>query len=184
MDTYTENLQYYSEKESHTFSSLRSGLWVLLVAILGSYMAFIDSTAIKTTLPIVVTGLGIGVAISPMVSAVMGLVNKNYSGLAYGVNNAVRRVAINNFNIGLERHLIDIPLDTGARHFLDAEKTKLAGAHIPNWLGSEVSSKLSFSIKSVFLSSFRIVMILCAVVSFLGTVITYFMIDDSKIDLE
>ena len=36
----------------HVYKDLRSGFWVLAVAILGSGMAFIDSTAVNVLLPV------------------------------------------------------------------------------------------------------------------------------------
>lgn len=145
--------------------------------------------------PILLMGLGIGITISPMVSAVMGSIDKAYSGLGSGINNTVGRVAglfaiailgvvaINSFNFGLDKLMVDIPLDLEARQFIELEKIKLAGAEIPHWLSENVASRLSLSIKQSFLYSFRIVMVLNVIIAFAGTIVAYFMIDDSKVEL-
>lgn len=147
-------------------------------------------------LPILVMGLGIGVTISPMMSAVMGSVDKKYSGLVSGINNSVGRVAglfaiailgvvaINVFNFELNNHLSGLDLELRTREFLEHEKIKLAGANIPEWVGPELTEKLRYYINSSFLHSFRVVMVLCAIFSLLAAIFTYFMINDQNIETD
>ena len=176
---------------------LMIGTFVISVAYFLFAFPGLSTTYINNwLLPIILMGLGIGIAISPMVSAVMGSIDKTYSGLGSGINNTVGRVAglfaiavlgviaINSFNFGLDKLIHEIPLDMESRAFIDSEKIKLAGAQVPEWLPYDITTKLTLSIKQAFLSSFRIVMILNAILAFAGTVVAYFMIDDKKIDLK
>lgn len=147
-------------------------------------------------LPIVVMGLGIGVTISPMMSAVMGSVDKKFSGLVSGINNSVGRVAglvaiallgvvaINVFNFELNEHITGLDLELRTREFLEHEKIKMAGADIPDWVGPEMREKIRYYIDISFLKSFRIVMLLCALFSVLAAVFTLITIDDRKIDTD
>lgn len=146
--------------------------------------------------PILIMGLGIGVTISPMMSAVMGSVDKKFSGLVSGINNSVGRVAglfaialfgviaIHIFNFELSQHLSGLDLDLRTREFLEHERIKLAGADIPEWVGPEMKERIRYYIDISFLKSFRVVMLLCALFSVLAALFTLFMVDDEKIDTD
>ncbi|MGI9534315.1 MAG: MFS transporter [Thermodesulfobacteriota bacterium] len=147
-------------------------------------------------LPILLMGAGVGLSSSPMVSAVVGSQDKKYSGLVSGINNAVGRIAgllgiaiigligINVFNFTLDKHLINIALDPEALELLKSERIKFTAATIPEWLDAETIRALNISIKSSFHTTFVFVMKICAAICFIGGVVTYFLIDDSKIELE
>jgi len=146
--------------------------------------------------PIIFMGLGIGITISPMMSAVMGSVEKRYSGLVSGINNSVGRVAglvaiailgivaIHIFNFELDNHLSGLNLDARTLGFIEHEKIKLAGAKVPEWLSPEMAQTIRHYIDVSFLKSFRIVMSLCAFLTLLSAVFTFYMVDDDKIDTE
>jgi len=51
-------MEYPSEEEFIPFTSLKDGFWVLVVAIIGTGMPFIDSTGVNTILPILQNELG------------------------------------------------------------------------------------------------------------------------------
>ena len=147
-------------------------------------------------LPILLMGAGVGLSSSPMVSAVVGSQDKIYSGLVSGINNAVGRVAgllgiaimgligINVFNFNLDKHLLNIALDAEALEILKIERIKFTAAKIPEWLDPETVSAVSMSLKASFHSTFVFVMKICASICFLGGLLTYFLIDDSKIELD
>ena len=147
-------------------------------------------------LPILLMGAGVGLSSSPMVSAVVGSHDKNYSGLVSGINNAVGRVAgllgiaiigligINAFNFNLDKQLVNLALDAEALEFLKTERIKFIAATIPEWLDAETASAVTLSLKKSFHSTFVFVMKICAVICFIGGLLTYFLIDDSKIELD
>ena len=58
MEIKAQSLEYNSPEESAPFTSLREGFWVLVVAIIGTGMPFIDSTGVNTILPILQNELG------------------------------------------------------------------------------------------------------------------------------
>jgi len=147
-------------------------------------------------LPILLMGGGVGLSSSPMVSAVVGSHDKMYSGLVSGINNAVGRIAgllgiaalgligINMFNFNLDKHLAEITLDPATLDFLNAERIKFIAASIPEWLDSETTGLVQSSIKHSFHTTFSFIMKLCAGICLLGSVLAYFLIDDSKIQLD
>jgi len=147
-------------------------------------------------LPILLMGAGVGLSSSPMVSAVVGSHDKIYSGLVSGINNAVGRVAgllgiatlgligINVFNYNLDRNLINIALDAEALDFLMSERIKFTAATIPQWLDNETAIAVNLALKQSFHSTFVFVMKICAAICFFGGLLTYFLIDDSKIELD
>ena len=147
-------------------------------------------------LPILLMGGGVGLSSSPMVSAVVGSHDKMYSGLVSGINNAVGRIAgllgiailgligINLFNFHFDKHLADITLDPAAMDFLMSERIKFTAAEIPKWLDSETAGLVDMSIRQSFHTTFSFVMKLCAGICLIGSVLTYILIDDSKIQLD
>jgi len=147
-------------------------------------------------LPILLMGGGVGLSSSPMVSAVVGSHDKIYSGLVSGINNAVGRIAgllgiailgligINLFNFHLDKHLADIALDPASLDFLKNERIKFTAAQIPEWLDRETADLVQFSLKNSFHTTFSFVMKLCAGICFVGSVLAYLLIDDSKIQLD
>ncbi len=147
-------------------------------------------------LPILLMGGGVGLSSSPMISAVVGSHDKKFSGLVSGINNAVGRIAgllgiailgligINLFNFNLDKHLAEIALDPTTLDVLKSERIKFTAANIPEWLDSETAGLVQMSLKQSFHTTFSYVMKLCAGICFAGSVLAYFLIDDSKIQLD
>jgi len=147
-------------------------------------------------LPILLMGGGVGLSSSPMVSAVVGSHDKKFAGLVSGINNAVGRIAgllgiailgligINLFNFNLDKHLAEIALDPTTLDVLKSERIKFTAATIPEWLDSETAGLVQMSLKQSFHTTFSFVMKLCAGICFVGSVLAYFLIDDSKIQLD
>ncbi len=147
-------------------------------------------------LPILLMGGGVGLSSSPMVSAVVGSHDKKFSGLVSGINNAVGRIAgllgiailgligINLFNFNLDKHLAEIALDPTTLDVLKSERINFLAANIPEWLDSETAGLVQMSLKQSFHTTFSFVMKLCAGICFAGSVLAYFLIDDSKIQLD
>ena len=141
-------------------------------------------------------GGGVGLSSSPMISAVVGSHDKKFSGLVSGINNAVGRIAgllgiailgligINLFNFNLDKHLAEIALDPTTLDVLKSERIKFTAANIPEWLDSETAGLVRMSLKLSFHTTFSYVMKLCAGICFTGSVLAYFLIDDSKIQLD
>ncbi len=145
-------------------------------------------------LGILLMGAGIGISSSPMISAVVSSQDKKYSGLVSGINNAVGRVGglmgititgligINVFNINLDRFLVDIALDADALEMLKVERIKLVAAKVPESLDAETKDAVLFALSSSFHITLTFMMKICSCICFIAGLLTYFFIDDSKID--
>jgi EmrB/QacA subfamily drug resistance transporter len=126
---------------------------------------------------ICVLGLGMAISIAPLTTTVMNAVDERYVGIASGVNNAVSRTAgllavalftlivTYRFNADLDHRLASQPLPAEAKHALDRERVKLAGAQVPQDLGEPQRSAIKRAINEAFVDSFRVVMLLAALLS-------------------
>ncbi len=145
-------------------------------------------------LGILLMGTGIGISSSPMISAVVGAQDKKYSGLVFGINNAIGRVAglmgivimglvaINLFNIELDARLVNIAIDSEALEMLKVERIKLTAATIPQWLDAETTNAIKIALNRSFHATFVFIMKICALICIIGGVLAYALIDDSKIE--
>ena len=91
---------------------------------------------------VIVLGLGMAITVAPLTTAVMESLPTAEAGVASGVNNAVSRIAgllavavfglvlSAGFNRALTRSLTTLQLSPALRQSADAQRSKLAGAHI------------------------------------------------------
>ncbi len=119
---------------------------------------------------IFVLGLGAGLSAAPLSTVVMESVDVKQSGLASGINNAVSRIsgllaiavlgifALQAFNRGLDRRIIDIGMTPDAIEYLDTQRIKLAAADVPPGLSPKSSLELKRAIAESFVDAFRVIM--------------------------
>lgn len=132
----------------------------------------------KTFFPaVVVLGLGMAVSVAPLTTTVMGAVEENRAGIASGINNAVSRTAgliavavlgivmLHAFNHELDRRLTTLALAPEVKQALSGERDKLAGAELPAEPGSPSREMLKAAIDGAFVSGFRRVMIVAAILA-------------------
>lgn len=129
-------------------------------------------------IPIVILGLGMAITVAPLTTVVMNAVGEDRVGAASGINNAVSRLAgvlavavlgivmVRAFGSHLDHSLAHISLPTSVRAEIESSRIRLAGMQIPAGLDSATSRAVSRSIENAFLSGFRIVMWICAALSF------------------
>ncbi|HEY8259356.1 MAG TPA: MFS transporter [Gemmatimonadales bacterium] len=123
---------------------------------------------------IVVLGIGMGIAVAPLTTTVMGAVSSKHSGLASGINNAVSRtagllavavfglVAASRFDRALDERLDAARVPAEVRKVLDTERSKLAGAKIPKDVPEGDRRKMRGAIDGAFVETFRLVALLTA----------------------
>ena len=124
-----------------------------------------------------VLGLGMAIAVAPLTTTAMTAVEAEHAGVASGVNNAVSRIAgliaiavlgivltrvfEERVSVALDR--VDLP--AAARPAVDRELPKLAGADINAAVAAADRLAVRQVIDQSFVSAFRVVMILAAVVA-------------------
>jgi EmrB/QacA subfamily drug resistance transporter len=123
---------------------------------------------------VVVQGIGIAITTTPLTTVVMGAVEVSRAGLASGINNAMSRIAavlsvaglsivvLNVFISNLDSHLVTLTVSSGVRQQLDMQSTKLADMQIPLSVSGQVRAVLEGVITNAFVSSFRVIMLICA----------------------
>jgi EmrB/QacA subfamily drug resistance transporter len=128
----------------------------------------------------VLWGLGMGLTVAPLTTAVMGSVATHHSGTASGVNNAVARTAgvlaiavvgaaaLIAFATALQARTTALPLSAGARAALQAEADRLGGAEVPAQVAAENVVATRRAIKLAFVDAFRAVMLICAGLAWLS----------------
>lgn len=122
-----------------------------------------------TFLPgIIALGIGMGITVAPLTTAVMGAAPANYAGSASGINNAVARtagvlaiaimggIALLAFGNALARQTEELELPAEARAALQAEAEKLGEAEAPAELPAETKTAVEQAIREAFITTFRL----------------------------
>jgi MFS family permease len=164
------------------------GLGFLLMAFVG--LTDGPSDYWTTFLPcIMVLGVGMGVTVAPLTTAVMGSVATHYAGTASGTNNAVSRtagvlaiaivgsVALFAFAGALEARTADIALSNAARIALQSVADHLGQASLLGEVAFENVDAVETAIKLAFVDTFRVVMIICAGLAWLSAIVAALLVE-------
>lgn len=128
---------------------------------------------------VVVLGVGMGLTVSPLTTAVMGAVDPRHAGVASGINNAVSRAAgllavaglgvllLARFNQVLDGKLSGLSLSSAVASAIAAERNKLGGADFAS-LDPLVRDALREAFDAAYVAAFRAVMIAGALLAALG----------------
>ena len=141
---------------------------------------------------VVVLGLGMAVSVAPLTTTVMNAVKANRAGIASGINNAVSRTAgllavavlglvmLHGFNSRLDRHLTTLTITPEVKQELDSQRTRLAGAELPKNVDPAAGRMLKQAIDESFVSGFRRVMAVAAVLALLSAVSAWLLIEGKE----
>ena len=132
-----------------------------------------------------VLGLGMAVTVAPLTTVVMSAIDKNHSGAASGINNAVSRVAgvlaiavlgivlVKAFAAHLERSLPTLPITPEAAHEIRAKEIELAGMDLPKNLNPSSTTLIRQAVSESFLSAFRLVLFCCAALALASAAVAW-----------
>ena len=152
--------------------------WFALVSRGGNYW--------KTFFPAsVVLGLGMAITVAPLTTVVMGAVDKDHSGAASGINNAVSRLAgvlaiavlgivlLKAFSAHLQHSLPTLAISPEAAHEIRAKEIELAGMELPKNLDPNAAALVRQAVSASFLSGFRLVLFCCAALAVTSAVVAW-----------
>lgn len=136
-----------------------------------------------------VMGLGMAVAVAPLVTVVMGTVDDDRAGVASGVNNAVSRVAgllaiaamglivLGSFSRALETRLSSSPAvrPAIAQQAL-AQQADLAALRAPGEATAAEKQAIAQSVRESFVAAFRVAMLVAAALAALSGLVGWLMI--------
>jgi hypothetical protein len=128
------------------------------------------------------------ISVAPLTTVVMSSVDKDRSGTASGINNAVARVAgvlavalvgiamVKLFSFSLNRSLTAELFPPGILHYVQSNAIKLAGLDLPSDLDSATTALVRSLISKAFVFGFRTLMVACAVLCLISAAIGSLMI--------
>jgi hypothetical protein len=126
---------------------------------------------------VLVLGFGMAVSVAPLTTTVMNAVDPSLAGAASGVNNAVSRTAAllaiavfgivmsTAFNAGLQRQMARAQVAPVLAGQVLAQRTRLAAIELPPSAGVQEKTVLKEAIARAYVSGFRWVMLLSALLA-------------------
>jgi MFS family permease len=141
----------------------------------------------------IVQGAGMALAITPLTTAALGSVDREHSGLASGVNNAVARVAglmavallgvfvYGVFSMSLDARLHSMDLSEEVRSEMEAEKTHLGAAEAPEGVNAGTEAHIERAIDESFVAGFRAVMLVSAGLALASALVAALLVSDRSV---
>jgi hypothetical protein len=138
---------------------------------------------------VMVMSLGMTVSVAPLTTTVMGAVEERHAGIASGINNAVSRTAallavavfgvvmLGTFKGDLGEHLSKSPLPQETREQILAQSGDLAETKVPVGLSDEEHAAVSGAITQSFVSGFRVVAYIAAILGILSAIASWVLIE-------
>src|SRR5262249_2837113 len=133
----------------------------------------------------VVLGLGMAISVAPLTTVVMTSIAEGRAGTASGINNAVARVAgvlaiavfgivmVTAFANALRQSLSELKLSGDIVRQLESNVGRLGSLEAPSGVDPETAARVRSAIADAFVSGFRLIMLLCAVLGVAGAVVAW-----------
>jgi EmrB/QacA subfamily drug resistance transporter len=139
----------------------------------------------------VALGVGMGITVTPLTTAVMGSVASSHAGVASGVNNAVTRasqvlalavlgaIALSAFSSALQSQANNLPLNAKQRQELVQGAGGLGDTPIPPGLDQSAQQKTQDAIDQAFVQMFRLISLIAAGMALLAGALAWFIVQPS-----
>lgn len=139
-----------------------------------------------------VLGVGMGMTVAPLTTAVLGAAPPESAGIASGISNAVARtasvlaiavlgaLALVSFSSGLERRAAELGLSAETRAALREEARRLADAAVPAGLDAAAAETAQLAIKEAFVATFRVIAVICAGLAWLSALMAALLVEGGK----
>jgi EmrB/QacA subfamily drug resistance transporter len=136
-----------------------------------------------------VLGVGMGVTVAPLTTAVMSSVEPRHAGAASGINNAVARAAgllavaglglvlRSRFEGELHRELALLALPSDILQLVESQRAKLAEIEFPTSLDAPARDALRSALDASFVAGFRALMLLCATFAGFAGITALFLVE-------
>jgi EmrB/QacA subfamily drug resistance transporter len=145
---------------------------------------------------IIAIGIGMGITVAPLTTAVMGSVSSRQSGIASGINNAVARsgqalavailgaVALYSFGSALTARTAELQLSAENQQALTAEASNLGNAKVPASLDATAQDQVKQAIRWSFVDTYREISLIAAALAWISALVAFILIEPKLKPLE
>jgi len=139
--------------------------------------------------PLLLMGVGMGITVAPLTTAVMGSVSASHAGIASAINNAASRtagvmalatlgaLALVLFGRALTTRSAALPLDPIARSALQAHSAQLGAAQAPAGLSPALRAAVQADIRLALVDTFRVLMWITAGLAWLSALLAWLLVE-------
>lgn len=181
-------IRKYNPRVILTIGPVVAALGLIALAIPG-----VGASYVTGFLPgIVILGIGMTLSVAPLTTVVMSSVDNEQSGVASGVNNTASRlagvlavavltaVAVGWFSGELEHRLQDENLPPEVALYLKNNASRLAELDAPVNTPADVSATVEHAISNSYVGTFRLLVILCGILTALSGLIAWLTLASAK----
>lgn len=138
--------------------------------------------------PFLLLGVGMGITVAPLTTAVMGAVSEDNTGIASGINNTVARSAgvlavalmgalvLFSFKESIQKEIGVMDISNNMKNEILLESSKFAAAQVPSGLSGENKLIVGKLIADSFIGAFNKVAYVASILSLLGSLMAYIFI--------